>query len=247
MQIKEFHIENFKAFGGQVKIPLKPITLIFGPNSSGKSSIFQSLLVLKQSALEMHKDGLSFKGGEGDFGSYKNLVHNHDDNLNMKFAFSFSTDEVGAIGKVFSKLDIPHSDVQKIYRVIESFKKFTFSLTFDKEGMLFFDVLFDDIKHPAMTVPVSKEYKIPVEENDLINIPTDKDVDHEEVLKEIESELERLLDKDVEESVSDCCELKEYRFSGRPRNAISLAHPFWRCYWEEFDKPTNNNWVLTFL
>ncbi len=33
------HLENFKAFGTPTTIPLAPITLIFGENSAGKSSI----------------------------------------------------------------------------------------------------------------------------------------------------------------------------------------------------------------
>ena len=46
--ITEYQIANFKAFGSPQTLPIRPITLIFGPNSSGKSSIFQSLLMLKQ-------------------------------------------------------------------------------------------------------------------------------------------------------------------------------------------------------
>jgi len=61
--IKNFYIGNFKAFGKTQKIPIKPITLIFGPNSSGKSSILQSLLFaqhilnynLKHNYLDVHK------------------------------------------------------------------------------------------------------------------------------------------------------------------------------------------------
>lgn len=37
-------IEGFKAFGSGQQLPLAPITLVFGPNSSGKSSVLQSLL-----------------------------------------------------------------------------------------------------------------------------------------------------------------------------------------------------------
>jgi len=46
--IKEYQISNFKPFAGAATIPIRPITLIFGANSSGKSSIIQSLLLLKQ-------------------------------------------------------------------------------------------------------------------------------------------------------------------------------------------------------
>ncbi|WP_353260286.1 AAA family ATPase, partial [Prochlorothrix hollandica] len=44
--LKHYEITNFKAFGKTQAIPLRPITLIYGPNSSGKSSIIQSLLLL---------------------------------------------------------------------------------------------------------------------------------------------------------------------------------------------------------
>lgn len=45
-------IGNFKVFGPEQRIPMKPITLVFGANSSGKSSILQSLLLLKQTLNE---------------------------------------------------------------------------------------------------------------------------------------------------------------------------------------------------
>jgi len=51
--IKEYTISNFKAFSDPATLPIKPITLIYGPNSAGKSSIFQSLLLLKQSFLRL--------------------------------------------------------------------------------------------------------------------------------------------------------------------------------------------------
>ncbi len=40
-------LENFKAIGARQVIPFASITLIFGPNSAGKSSILQSLLLLR--------------------------------------------------------------------------------------------------------------------------------------------------------------------------------------------------------
>ena len=39
-------LDNFKAFGTRQVLPLAPITLLYGANSSGKSSILQSLLLL---------------------------------------------------------------------------------------------------------------------------------------------------------------------------------------------------------
>ncbi|MEA2083983.1 MAG: AAA family ATPase, partial [Thermodesulfobacteriota bacterium] len=41
--ITSLHLGNFKAFAEAQNIPVKPITLIFGANSAGKSSIIHSL------------------------------------------------------------------------------------------------------------------------------------------------------------------------------------------------------------
>ena len=46
--LRAFELENFKAFGQPTTIELAPITLFFGENSAGKSSILQGLNLLKQ-------------------------------------------------------------------------------------------------------------------------------------------------------------------------------------------------------
>jgi AAA15 family ATPase/GTPase len=96
--IKEYSITNFKAFGETATIPIKPLTLIFGPNSSGKSSIFQSMLMLKQT-LESSmspKPSLLPKGDLVDLGSYKEFVHNHAVDKNNPFRISVQTELHGA-------------------------------------------------------------------------------------------------------------------------------------------------------
>jgi predicted ATPase len=46
--ITELHIRNFKSHGNTL-LPLKPLTILTGINGSGKSSVLQSLLLLRQS------------------------------------------------------------------------------------------------------------------------------------------------------------------------------------------------------
>jgi len=78
--ITGLEIENFKAFCGRTKIPLAPITLVFGENSAGKSSILQLLYLLKQTescpdpsmALMPRTDY-----GYVDFGSFREMVFDH--------------------------------------------------------------------------------------------------------------------------------------------------------------------------
>lgn len=75
--ISEFKIGNFKAFGPAQTIPLRPITLVFGPNSAGKSSIIQSLLL----ARHIHDTGnadahqTTLGGSAVDLGGFAKYVH----------------------------------------------------------------------------------------------------------------------------------------------------------------------------
>jgi hypothetical protein len=45
--LKEIEIENFRCFRDRVRIPLAPLTLIYGPNLSGKTTILRALNLLK--------------------------------------------------------------------------------------------------------------------------------------------------------------------------------------------------------
>ena len=88
--IKEYQISNFKPFAGPATIPIQPITLIFGANSSGKSSIIQSLLLLKQTIddAESPEPTIIAKGSLVDLGSYGEFVHCH--NLQTPISFKIT-------------------------------------------------------------------------------------------------------------------------------------------------------------
>lgn len=62
--IKQFRILNFKAFRDQL-LPVSPLTLLTGLNGSGKSSVLQALLVLRQSFDQglLQKNRLALDGG----------------------------------------------------------------------------------------------------------------------------------------------------------------------------------------
>ena len=80
MQISAITIENFKGIKEPVRVGFKPITLLFGPNSAGKSTIVQAL----HYALEIFErnnldpDRTSIGGKAVDLGGFETLVYNHD-------------------------------------------------------------------------------------------------------------------------------------------------------------------------
>jgi hypothetical protein len=80
MPISSITIENFKGIKEPVRVDFKPITLLFGPNSAGKSTIVQAL----HYALEIFErnnldpDRTSIGGKAVDLGGFETLVYNHD-------------------------------------------------------------------------------------------------------------------------------------------------------------------------
>ena len=78
--IKSLSLKNFKGFSDEVRIELRPITLLFGANSAGKSSMLQALQYVRE-ILERQNPNAdrTLQGGEAvDLGGFLNLVHGRD-------------------------------------------------------------------------------------------------------------------------------------------------------------------------
>lgn len=85
MRLSRIEIENFKGIGTAQVIDLKSITLLFGPNSAGKSTILQSLHYLREILERQNTDpDQTIAGGLIDLGGFATLVHSHDLNRAIK-------------------------------------------------------------------------------------------------------------------------------------------------------------------
>jgi predicted ATPase len=77
--IKQISIQNFKSWRDTGEIQLAPLTAFFGTNSSGKSSLLQMLLLLKQTAESQDRGIVLRTGSPNDgghnFGPLATLVH----------------------------------------------------------------------------------------------------------------------------------------------------------------------------
>lgn len=74
MGLRRIEIENFKGIGGRQTIDLKPITLLFGPNSVGKSTILQALHYLREILERGNVDpDVTIAGGLIDLGALRHL------------------------------------------------------------------------------------------------------------------------------------------------------------------------------
>ncbi|WKZ70021.1 MAG: AAA family ATPase [Melioribacteraceae bacterium] len=97
--IKTIHITNFKGIKDTVSLELKPITLLFGPNSAGKSSIIQAIHFLKEILERKNYDprNTAYGGKALNLGGFRNLVHGHDEKLTVELAIELD----------LSKIDLP--------------------------------------------------------------------------------------------------------------------------------------------
>ena len=88
--LEKLSIKNFKAFSDWQELALAPITLIYGPNSSGKSSIIHSIMLLKQSLTRPNLQGGLVSNGEYvDLGDFSSMVHGHDLKRDISFKFTY--------------------------------------------------------------------------------------------------------------------------------------------------------------
>jgi AAA15 family ATPase/GTPase len=76
MPITSITIENFKGIADPVTIPIRPITLLFGKNSSGKSTILQALHYLREVLEHRRPDpDRTQSGGDAiDLGGFQSLT-----------------------------------------------------------------------------------------------------------------------------------------------------------------------------
>lgn len=87
--LKSITLENYKCFKEKTTIDIAPLTVLCGVNSSGKSSILKSLLMLKQSyENESPYNEMLFTGDYVDNGFFNDIIY-HENTENLKDGDTF--------------------------------------------------------------------------------------------------------------------------------------------------------------
>ncbi len=98
MPINAITIENFKGIRDPIRIEFKPITLLFGPNSAGKSTIIHALHYAFEIFDRNNLDpGTTSIGGHSvNLGGFETLVYNHDLSrpVRLKFELDLTNEDL---------------------------------------------------------------------------------------------------------------------------------------------------------
>ena len=90
--LRTLQIQNFRAWKETGEVRLAPLTVLFGTNSSGKTSLTQFLMMLKQTIESPDRRRVLHPGDRNsqiDLGTIRDLIFNHDLNCMLTFALSY--------------------------------------------------------------------------------------------------------------------------------------------------------------
>lgn len=112
-QITTLVFNNYRIFENEQKFALSPINFLIGPNSSGKSSIFKALLLLK-SNITSDLQILDFSNTKHNLGSFDNTVNKLSNFENLTFGFTATVND----SYQYSYTKIPYTTRRSIYNIL---------------------------------------------------------------------------------------------------------------------------------
>lgn len=92
--IKKWKVNNFRSIGKEINLELKPLTIFCGPNSSGKSAVIKSILLLSQSLhSQWQEEPLKVNGKFVNLGSLEDILHHNIKDKPLDIGFTINTQD----------------------------------------------------------------------------------------------------------------------------------------------------------
>ena len=102
--IKEWKLDNFKSIDEEKDLEFRPLTIFTGANSSGKSTILQSILLVTQTLQSpIASRSILLNGWFKKFGSYSDIVNRRDFNKNIKIGFTIQNNGEGGRNEYYGR------------------------------------------------------------------------------------------------------------------------------------------------
>ena len=119
--ITAVEIENFKGIGRPMRVEFRPITLLFGNNSAGKSTVLHALCyaheILSHRNVDVHETEIG--GDRIDLGGFRNLVHAHDPARPVRLRFDLNLTNWETPAALVDKLRSDYADTGVDFELTE--------------------------------------------------------------------------------------------------------------------------------
>lgn len=94
--INKWILDNFKSIDKEKELKFRPLTIFTGANSSGKSTVLQSILLVTQTIQSSNASrSVVLNGTFKKFGSYSDVVNKRDLNKNIEIGFTLDDNSEG--------------------------------------------------------------------------------------------------------------------------------------------------------
>ena len=174
MKISSFTIKNFKGIGEEgITINFAPVTLLFGANNIGKSSVIQALFLAREIICNGNVNPDTVQGGGRTIklGGFQNFVHNHNLNKSVILRFDINcTEEI-----------IPVYDVSHYVGVITAYTRSFFSNNFSNIRNIGFEISVSWDKY--MEIPYISNRKLYV--NNILFLSIDTNAEQKNAIIDI--------------------------------------------------------------
>jgi hypothetical protein len=156
----DLSVEGFKSFHNRCSVRLRPLTVLSGPNSSGKSSFLQPFLLLKQTEEEPGIVGpLHLSGPYVNFRNYSELFWHAAGQHSQSYSVGISdtqgewveqriTFDVDSLRLMFESLTLTNAKSTRLFKVGDSFARDEFRVC-DK----FYNELLDTLERNKNLTP----------------------------------------------------------------------------------------------
>lgn len=109
--LNAIRLANFRSIADSGDVRLARITLLLGPNSSGKTSILHALRLARQTVDARDQEvPLMLQGDYVDLGTYQDLVFQHDVSRSLEVEYGWSVDQA----RWMRRFDAPELDLSDV-------------------------------------------------------------------------------------------------------------------------------------
>lgn len=117
MRLSRFSVENYRAFVDRVSLELRPLTLLFGYNSAGKSALLRFLPIVAASSNPDQLTPLALDAPAARGASFRDLLSRHGSSPTLRLGLEWEDEPGAAVETALDIRDVPERQLQVVDRL----------------------------------------------------------------------------------------------------------------------------------